>query len=370
MATGLFSKMLSRHRTGSKGRGLRTLAATGNQATRLRLVKESELDQKTLEILARRGPEAVRVSVARHSCLELETARRLKRIDDPVFQAALNVRFGALTISPDPPTNQAFEVFSQEAAVGEAHAIGPLQVGVFPDKVVPSEKPLTLSGEVRSREVPALQQHTDQEPNLPESDSPPSESNTSSLYESDDLTISDLELAYQLIASTTKEEEDKKELENFIPEDPFPEDVAERLLEQVFESIPTGRMADELIARLGTRSGAPKLHYLIALRENGWGVDEILLVWRVRDVWNRSQGIGSSAWGLSYGTVEKLVGTYLGVPDEVEVLSDLAALKQRWRMCSTGYSEDCNRYIQDWIANYEAAYCGGAFPPIKMVLGA
>lgn len=362
MAGGLFSKMLGRLRVGTQATSLRALAATGNEAIRLRLVKESDLDQKTLEVLARRGPQAVRIGVANHPKLTHATADRLRRIDDFEFQVALDARFQAPPTDSKPATIHTPEILVGPPVIEESFNKPLQQEESLPKKIQDTQTtPPQRNAPQENPVVLGAGEYTENRLNVGLSIS---ETNAPSLQESGGLIPPELELAYQLIASSSNKYEPASEPTNLITEEPSHEDVAEIILGKVFETIPSGHAADELLMRIATRSGAPKVHSLVALRDDGRDADEVLLIWRVRDLWNSSRGLGD----LNYDTAAKLVSTYAGIPDEEEVLVDLAAIERNWRLHGEEYKGNCNGYIERWVTDYEAAYRGGAFPPIEVVL--
>lgn len=364
MAAGLFRRLLDGLHSGPHSVQLRALAANGNEAARIRLAEEPDLDQKTLEILARRGPRQVRLAVATHPCLLASTARNLSRLDDVEFQAALNVRFGpadsqAMVPGSAPPSLD--RVYPRTSGLGDSHA---RVVEVAPPPVLPSADEFL---EVADEGGGLVSQAGYEEPKLQ-----PGLTYSGTVWpaidESTDLAADDINLAYDLIVADL----DRKAEEPIASPTSYElssDDVAELRLLEVFGHIPYGLAGRELLARLGQRRGAPQLRSLMRLREAGWDADEIALVWQVRSTWNDAHGSTGVDWPLDYWTVAKLVSTYSGFPDEQEVLCDLQVLEECWRLRSYQTARWLNDYIRHWVTDYEQAYRGSAYPPIELVIG-
>lgn len=402
MAVGLFHRLLAKLRSGSKTSDLWTLATKGNVAARLRIAQEPKLDQRTLEILARRGPREVRLAVANHPALALATVAELRRVPDAEFQAALDERFttAAEPMTPlqapkDPFWGGAHE--SVEAAgmvvVPAAPVEGPAMVleilksdapAVAPWDAVPlmpdSEAFGSVGLECRSLERVDLEGEsleslgsTDSNQQVEDSmDALPALSikvNSPESRASEDVWWDDLECVLDQIA-------DSVDAEPGADSPPWSQgqltrdDVAELKLIRVFEMLPSGASAEALLVQLATNQ-APQIRSLMRLRDEGWGADEISLVWHVRSLWNEQYGAGVYGWPLDYWTVATLVNTYTGFPDEEQVLSDLEALRDAWK-CAPSYGGRLalNGFIRDWVADYEKAYQGSTHPPIDLVLRA
>lgn len=367
MAGGLFRRLLDGLHSGPRGAQLRALAANANEATRIRLSQEPELDQRTLEILARRGPRQVRRAVAAHPSLQAATARNLARLDDAEFQAALSARFGfpgsqeAVPVSAPPDMPPVYPSTSGSAD-SPLSVVEAAPVPVLP-AAAPLDAPLELVVE-NSDGLPPQQGY--EEPGLQLG---LTQSGTAwpAIDESTDLAADDIDLAFDLIVADLERgaEEPSGEPSAY---DLSRGDVAELRLLEVFGRIPYGAAGRELLARLGQRRGAPQLRSLMRLREAGWDADGIALVWQVRAIWNDTHGSVGGDWPLDYWTVAKLVSTYSGLPDEQEVLYDLQLLEDYWRGRSYQAARRLNDYIRHWVANYEEAYRGGAYPPIDLVI--
>lgn len=365
MAGGLFRRLLDGLHSGPHGVQLRALAANGNEATRIRLAQEPELDQRTLEILARRGPRQVRLAVAAHPSLQATTARNLSRLDDAEFQAALSARF-----SPPGAQEQEAVPVPVPPNLPVVHPPSSGSVDSPPSVVEVAQAPVLPPTDPLQEVVDLGCGHPAQQgyevPRLPIG---LTQSGTAwpAIDESTDLAADDIDLAFDLIAADLD-----REAEGSSPDassyDLSRDDVAELKLLEVFGRIPYGVAGRELLARLGQRRGAPQLHSLMRLREAGWDADEIALVWQVRSVWNDAHGSAGGDWPLDYWTVAKLVSTYSGLPDEQEVLYDLELLEDYWRGRRYQTARRLNDYIRHWVANYEQAYRGSAYPPIDLVI--
>lgn len=400
MAVGLFQKLLNRLRSGTKTGDLRALATKGNEAARLRVVQEPELDQLTLAVLARRGPREVRLAVAKHPALASATVAELRRVPDAEFQAALGERF-TTAAEPMPPlqAQNAFVVGAHESAEAPdtvvvptvpveeptmtlenlksdaptvtlwgavplmpgSEAIGSdgLEVGISERLELEGESFESLSSTDSNQQ---FEEYVDARPVISvKADSPGSRA-------SKDTWWSDLDDVLDQIADSVDGERGA-DSSTWSQGQLTRDDVAELKLIRVFEMLPSGASAEALLAQLATNQ-APQMRALMRLREQGWGVDEVSLVWHVRSLWNEQYGAGVYDWPLDYWTVATLVSTYAGFPDEDQVLSDLEALKDKWKSAPSYSRQALNGFIREWVAGYEKAYQGGAHPPIDLVLKA
>lgn len=416
MAGDLFRRLVAKFKAGKQAAGFRALAVNGNDAARKRLVKERHLDQKTLELLARRGPRAARVGVANHPCLTLETARRLLRIDDCAFQEALQRRFGE-EFAKSLPNSELAEAFRQ-APLGEV--ISAMPTVEVTREASPSATPTSNSdptddsyssaplepfasdaewdaehtqkyggregvahspsdcgpekGGELSRTLASLEAPGDKEPRGQRQEvggSSDTRPEAAELQQGDttelDVDPSVLDLAFELIGSLPRPN-DSAETRTWDPGQREFDDAVELKLIEIFKRTPSGRAGEELLARLAGRRGAPQLRFLIHLRDSGWDIDQICLIWRVRDIWNDSHEVGRYESPLDYWTVAQLVSVFFGVPEEEEVLNVLELLATRWKRESRNRQTSLNDYIRQWVTGYVAAWRSGGRPPIDFLL--
>lgn len=417
MSGELFRRLLAKFETGSLGTGFRALAARGNDAARLRVVREPRLDQKTLEVLARRGPRAVRLEVARHPCLTHETARNLLRIGDHAFQEELRNRFGAdlsdgvsrkgpwslptsfrsddakgtasVEASESRTLNGAEDSHRANEDLSSQRHSPPYPYESTERRVHSSAAQPYSGGGVERHELPLAQGRSaeslvsavelsdpvDANGALSVGDTglelidggSDSESQWSLAGESADLDSSALDLAFELLG-VEGEGDGRRDPHEWNPDLRELDDSVDIRIAEIFRTVPRGKAGEELLARLGTRKGAPQLRSLIKLRDAGWDVDEICLVWQVRDIWNDSRQVGRFDWPLDYWTVAKLIGCFSGFPDTEEVLAVLERLERQWKIDVIGARPSRNEYIRQRVSAYEAAWQTGGHAPLDLLL--
>lgn len=350
MSSSFFQRFLAKARGAGQIASLRAAAMNGNDSMRLRVAQEAELDQKTLEVLARKGPTQVRLLVASHPNLTPETAQRLARhVQDPLFGDALARRF--------------FE--RAEAAVLDVPAVDEV-VGVVEDLLAKGVElvPADVAGDVepRSEEVVAWQEAeaVDNVVLSVGSTAELVETNpaywvsdevvgTTALHEVQDPVASDLDGLlddlYESFESHGASSEDTDEAEI--------DDLVDNKVIDLFGKLPSGPAGQELLAALAVRSGSPKLASLLELFESGWDIDDICVVWRARQTWNESRTEGPREWPLSYSVVARISDGLSGARDEDEILGVLHTIQANWRCGGSAIKQSLNSYVMDIVEEYE-----------------
>ncbi len=351
MAGSLHEKFLARFQARIGGRNRRSLAANGSEADRMALIALPNLDQETLVILAKRGPQVIRLRVASHPCLTAETARRI-RVQDPEFRDAITERFGALLLDeiaretraelvPFPPVVEVEEEFVEQPNTSAAQ----------PPVVVPASNQHELAVDVGD-EVEALATASDHLLDIEED------------FDFDDR---DLDLAFDLLEAASEPDVFEPPVTR-LPSRRDVDDVITLQVIEIFERVPKGKAGEALLSGLSGKAGAPQLRSLIKLRDEGWEVDEVSVIWQARSNWNESHGIGPFDWPLTYGTVAKLAGSLPQFPDVDDLLYYLELIEEKWKRVPGARRTSRNAYINQWVSAYADGYRAGGHYPIDFLL--
>jgi hypothetical protein len=402
---------------------LRRMAMNGSEQNRRLLIRIEDLDSRTLEVLAKQGPEDVRLQVAHHPNLHEELARSLldhPRIVDAAFKAVLRQRIAAwereneadatpqaakstvMPVSNDTPTSAPT---TDTAVLAPAEPESDDHLHQSPCDTAPSatfRQPPSVPGDTGRVEVfegssmPAPpswtelvvtqailddEVHFEPEPAWPVEDRDSLEDDAAaqpnpmlSIDSTEPLELGprkildpgQLDLLDALAFADDEDETEAIEIAD-VPSAPDLDERVEAVLYGIFDrhvdGISPGPALDALRNKIAARRPGGLIRSLRNLILEGADPEAIVLAYAARSYWQDTHvDNGRRFTHLDWRTAVCLMESFDGYPDLDEALQILEKLDHRWR--ATGCTYSLSQFLQgsmEDLKTYRAS--GGSLPP-------
>lgn len=357
---------------------LRRMAMNGSEQNRRLLIRVDDLDARTLEVLAKQGPDDIRLAVAHHKNLHEDLARSLvanERIHDTAFKAALTSRLAAwqseAQAAPDlavaartrpatdlqvpieapsprsrPPIAEPAVVIAVDATTDTQVATDALTDDAAPTEVAtaPEEAPVQFEEAEFTTQAAA---DTWAAP----------------------LDVGGLDPAQlDLLEAITFGEDDEVDLaEPSHAAAPDLDEQVERIVFDILEGhgpgLAEGPALDALRDKIAAKQPGPLIQSLRRLVREGFDPDVIVLAYALRAHWHASHVENGNRYTyLDWHSAVTLVGAYDGLPDLDEAIQVLEKLGHEWKAtgCARSISEHLQSSMED-LKTYKDH--GGTLPP-------
>lgn len=358
---------------------LRRMAMNGSEQNRRLLIRIDDLDSRTLEVLAKQGPEDVRLAVAQHPNLHEDLAQSLldnERIADAAFKAALKKRLGQWR-AKDQAADERTDAASLRAAVEPAPTPSEAPAAIPAAPVAEPEPFVTITATALG---PRIELASDDAAAAMDDAPPPQEEIALAPEQSlvaggtdaldadapdfDGLDSIQLDL---LEAITFAEDEEMEPADASVAAAPDLDETVERILFDILDAqgsgLTEGPALDALREKIASKQPGPLVQSLRRLVRDGFDPDVIVLAYALRAHWHASHVENGNRYTyLDWQSAVTLVGSFDGYPDLDEAIQVLEALGHEWT--ATGCARSVSEYLQSAIGDLKAYKDhGGTMPP-------